>query len=191
MPDNGNGHPDTLDIRTEAFADHMADYPMPHEVAATDELPLLRCRLSDDDDDDSASFNARVLGWGSSYRAGHRGHAPGSKPPERCSGCRWTDTAILKTDGGSYVIAVMGKTIVSGETQRDTIVWTDDAEEVLRECFAPTKDRFKRDRGPKAIPPHNAVAFRQAAVWDGPLHALLQQYAELVPDVPAGAPFAA
>lgn len=190
----------TIDLRTEAFADFMADYPYGCDVGRLEALPVQMFTA----DDTGAPFQARVLGFGSSYRKTHLNHTPGSRLPKgtRCSGCRWTDTAILwaqpveweephgyaPTATWQYVFVSLGKSAISGEKQWDTIVWTEDAEDVLKALFVPTKSEFRRDTGKKAVPPHNAVAFRDAACVDFRLDALLQRYGAVIPDVDRNAP---
>lgn len=170
-----------IDVRTEAFADFMADYPYASEVTSVDELPVQLFTA----DDEGTQFEARVLGFGSSYRTTHLNHIPGVKPGPgvRCSGCRWTDTAILKAANGQYVFVSLGKSAIEGEWQRDTVIWTADAEDVLRKLFVPTKSGFRRDTGPMAIPPHNAAAFRDAAHVDEPIAELLERYGAVIPEV--------
>jgi hypothetical protein len=205
----------TIDIRREAFADFMADYPYASEVDSIDDLPVQMFTA----DDNGTPFQARVLGFGSSYRKTHLNHLPGTKPGKgvRCSGCRWTDTAILWAQPldhkavqalevgrnndpyGSehpadwevpaagqrwqYVFVSLGKSAIEGEWQRDTVIWTEDAEDVLRKLFVPTKKDFRRDTGAMAIPPHNASAFRDAACVDETLADLLERYAAVIPEV--------
>ncbi len=184
-----------IDIRTEAFADFMADYPYAADVGSIAELPLQMFTADDSGD----VFYARVLGFGSSYRKTHLNHAPGTRPGKgvRCSGCRWTDTAILWAqpleDEGEgrfkpvarwqYVFVSLGKSAIEGEWQRDTVIWTEDAEDVLRKLFVPTKKDFRRDTGDVAIPPHNAVAFRDAACVDARIADLLERYGAVIPEV--------
>lgn len=184
-----------IDLRTESFADFMADYPYASEVDSIDELPVQLFTA----DDVGTLFEARVLGFGSSYRKTHLNHAPGTLPGKgvRCSGCRWTDTAILwaqpvedEGDGTlkpvapwQYVFVSLGKSAIEGEWQRDTVIWTEDAEDVLRKLFVPTKSGFRRDTGPMAIPPHNAAAFRDAACVDAKIADLLERYGAVIPEV--------
>jgi hypothetical protein len=189
-------HHGLIDLRTEAFADFMADYPYASEVTSIEDLPV-QMFTAEDDPGDTGYFEARVLGFGSSYRKTHLNHAPGTRPGKgvRCSGCRWTDTAILWAlpleyagDGAfkpvapwQYVFVSLGRSAIEGEWQRETVIWTDDAEEVFRKLFVPTKPEFQRDKGNKAIPPHNATAFRDAACVDAALAALLERYEPVVP----------
>lgn len=189
-----------IDLRTEAFADFMADYPFASEVDSIAELPLQMFTA----DDEGSLFYARVLGFGSSYRKTHLNHAPGTLPGKgvRCSGCRWTDTAILWAqpveDEGEghfkpvarwqYVFVSLGKSAIEGEWQRDTIIWTEDAEDVLRKLFVPTKKEFRRDTGAMAIPPHNAVAFRDAAHVDEAIADLVARYGAVIPEVDRNGP---
>lgn len=183
-----------IDLRTEAFADFMADYPRAADVDALDELPL-RYFTSDDT---AEVFQARVLGFGSSYRKTHLNHAPGTRPQGSCSRCRWTDTAILwaqpleysddeagytPTAPWQYVFVSLGKSVIKGEKQWDTIVWAEDALDVLRMLFVPTKANFQRDKGAKAIPPHNAAAFREAAYIDDAIADVVDRYAPVIPNV--------
>jgi len=189
---------DPVDVRSEAFADVMAEYPYPSEVDSLDELPRVVCVASDKGE----PFTAQVIGYGSSYRANsHINHDPGTplEKGERCSGCRWTDTAILRVKTGvewsaeagkymevappQYVLVTLGKTIVPGEQQREMIVWTMDAAEVLRKLFVPTKKHFQRDTAGKSIPPHNAVAFRDAACVDSAFAELLARYETVIPEI--------
>lgn len=187
-----------IDLRTEDFADFMADYPYASDVDSIAELPLQMFTA----DDNGTPFHARVIGFGSSYRKTHLNHLPGTKPGKgvRCSGCRWTDTAILWAqplvvieDGmpqvgdddtpWQYVFVSLGKSAIEGEWQRDTVIWTEDAEDVLRKLFVPTKAGFRRDTGPMAIPPHNAAAFRDAANVDANIAELLARYEAVIPEV--------
>lgn len=183
-----------IDVRTERFADFMADYPRATDVDALDELPLHRF-VADDTGD---VFEARVIGFGSSYRKTHLNHNPGTKPRGSCSRCRWTDTAILWAraleytgdDHGympiskwQYVFVSLGKTVIEGEKQWDTVVWAEDAEDVLRLLFVPTKANFQRDKGAKAIPPHNAAAFREAAHIDDAIADVIDRYEPVIPNV--------
>lgn len=183
-----------IDIRTEAFADFMAEYPRAADVDAIEELPLQRFTA----DDTSELFHARVIGFGSSYRKTHLNHAPGTRPRGSCSRCRWTDTAILwaqpleysgdeagyrPTAPWQYVFVSLGKSVIEGEQQWDTIVWAEDAEDVLRMLFVPTKANFLRDKGAKAIPPHNAAAFREAAYIDDAIADVVDRYEPVIPNV--------
>lgn len=184
-----------IDIRTEAFADFMADYPYASDVGSIDELPLQMFTA----DDEGTLFYGRVLGFGSSYRKTHLNHLPGTRPGKgvRCSGCRWTDTAIMwaqpvEHEGEGhfkpvarwqYVFVSLGKSAIEGEWQRDTVIWTEDAEDVLRKLFVPTKKDFRRDTGDVAIPPHNAAAFRDAACVDARIADLLERYGAVIPEV--------
>ena len=183
----------TIDIRTEAFAEFMAEYPYASDVDAIDELPLQMFTA----DDDGSLFYARVLGFGSSYRKTHLNHAPGTRPKGSCSRCRWTDTAIMWAQPvepeephgfkplapWQYVFVSLGKSIVAGEKQYNTVVWTTDPLDVFRQLFVPTKKEFRHDTGSKAIPPHNAAAFRDASLIDTHLDAVLAQHEALVPPV--------
>lgn len=183
-----------IDLRTEAFADFMADYPRAADVDVLDELPLQRFTADDTGD----VFEARVLGFGSSYRKTHLNHAPGTKPRGSCSRCRWTDTAILwaralkwvdeapgyrPASPWQYVFVSLGKSVIEGEKQWDTVVWAEDAEDVLRLLFVPTKANFQRDKGAKAIPPHNAAAFREAAYIDDAIADVVDRYEPVIPNV--------
>lgn len=189
-----NNPTEPIDVRTEAFADFMADYPFASEVDSREDLPVQMLIA----DDTRAPFQARVLGFGSSYRESHVNHAPGARPAKgvRCSGCRWTDTAILwaqplewqgadigytPTSPWQYVYVTLGKSAIEGEWQKTTVVWTREAVDVLRKLFVKTKKDFTRDTGPFAIPPHNAVAFREAASVDAAMAALLEEYEAVIP----------
>lgn len=203
-----------IDIRTEAFPDFMADYPYASEVDKLEDLPVHLFIA----DDSGTPFQARVLGFGSSYLKTHKDHAPGTFPGKgmRCSGCRWTDTAIMwaqpldhkavqALEAGhnndpygsdvpddweapaaqqrwQYVFVSLGKSMIPGETQRNTVIWTEDAEDVLRKLFVPTKKDFRRDTGEMAIPPHNASAFRDAACIDEAIADLLARYGAVIPE---------
>jgi hypothetical protein len=189
-----------IDVRTAAFPDFMADYPYAADVDSIRDLPVQLFTA----DDSAEPFQARVLGFGSSYRKTHLNHAPGTRLPkgERCSGCRWTDTAILwartvedegegrfkPTSPWQYVFVSLGKSVIEGERQRNTVIWTDDAEDVLRALFVPTKKDFRRDLGDKAISPPNAVAFRDAACVDEAIAKLLDRYAAVVPEIERNGP---
>lgn len=171
-----------IDLRTEHFPEFMSDYPYASDVDGADDLPLQEFVTADD----GKPFEARVLGFGSSYVAEtHMNHEPGEPLPrgKSCSKCRWTDTAILWSPAKEhYVFVSLGKSRMPGEKQFDTIIWTQDPKEVLRRMFVPTKAEFTRDKGAKAIPPHNAVAFREAACVDDALANLLWQYEKLIPN---------
>ena len=122
---------------------------------------------------------------------------PARAPKGSCSRCRWTDTAIMWAQPveweephgfkalapWQYVFVSMGKSIVSGEKQYNTVVWTTDPLDVFRQLFVPTKKDFRHDTGSKAIPPHNAVAFRDASSVDEHLDNVLAQHEPLVPPV--------
>lgn len=178
---NSKAFPGVIDIRTEDFPDFMADYPFASTVDSVDELPIADFTVRDE----GSTFRARVLGFGSSYRSSHINHDPGEPLPkgQRCSGCRWTDTAILwSVDHQSYVYVTLGKTMLSGEDQKSTVVWTKEPEDVFRKLFVRTKKNFVRATGTHAIPPQNADAFREAASVDDRLNELLQRYETLVPE---------
>lgn len=182
-----------IDLRSEAFPDFMADYPYASEVDSIDDLPAQLFTTGAD------VFTARVLGFGSSYLKTHLNHAPGTRPAKgvRCSGCRWTDTAILwgqpldepdevgrrlPVAPWQYVFASFGKSAIPGEKRWDTVIWTEDAEDVLKALFVPTKAGFKRDTGDKAISPPNGAAFRDAACADKALAALLERFGSIIPE---------
>lgn len=182
------------DVRTEAFIDLITSGTTALDADSLDELPYTTMIT----EDDGKPFTGRVLGFGSSYRESHLNHNPGSAPPKgvRCSGCRWTDTFIVRVDtpGGytedmirepaerQYVLISLGKSKIEGESMRQTVIWTPDAAEVLRKLFVPTKPGFKHDTASKAIPPHNGAAFREAARVDRAFAELLEQYGEAIPD---------
>lgn len=182
------------DVRTESFIDVITAGTTALDAASLNELPYITM-VTDDDGD---PFTGRVLGFGSSYRESHLNHNPGTAPPKgvRCSGCRWTDTFIVRVDtpGGytedmirepaerQYVLISLGKSKIEGESMRSTVIWTPDAAEVLRKLFVPTKPGFKHDTGGKAVPPHNGAAFREAARVDEAFAALLDKYGEMIPD---------
>ena len=184
----------TIDVRTESFADLMADYPRAADVDDLDDLPAHLFTA----DDTGGVFEARVLGFGSSYRKTHLNHAPGTRPRGSCSRCRWTDTAILwgralewveeagkyrAASPWQYVFVSLGKSVIEGERQWDTVVWAEDAEDVLRLLFVPTKANFQRDKGAKAIPPHNAAAFREASYIDDAIAEVVDRYEPVIPNV--------
>lgn len=182
------------DTCSEAFVEQLISGTTALDVDSVSELPLMTLYVGDASD----MFTGKVLGFGSSYRESHLNHNPGSAPPKgvRCSGCRWTDTFIVRVDtpGGytedmirepaerQYVLISLGKSKIEGESMRQTVIWTADAAEVLRKLFVPTKPGFKHDTGGKAIPPHNGAAFREAARVDSAFSALLNQYGEAIPD---------
>ena len=82
-----------------------------------------------------------------------------------------------------YVFVSLGKSVIEGEKQWDTIVWAEAAEDVLRMLFVPTKANFQRDKGAKAIPPHNAAAFREAAYIDDAIADVVDRYEPVIPNV--------
>jgi hypothetical protein len=188
------------DVRTEGFIDAINSGVTALDAASLDEVPYMTLVTADDGE----PFTGKVIGFGSSYRESHLNHNPGSTPPKgvRCSGCRWTDTFIvrvpttsvdstgLKADNSGvvqsgapmYVLISLGKSAIDGESMRQTVIWTPDAAEILRKLFVPTKPGFKHDTGGKAVPPHNGAAFREAARVDSAFAALLDQYADAIPD---------
>lgn len=182
------------DARTESFIDFITSGTTALDAESIDELPYITMVT----EDNGEPFTGRVIGFGSSYRESHLNHNPGSAPPKgvRCSGCRWTDTFIVRVDtpGGytedmirepaerQYVLISLGKSKIEGESMRQTVIWTTDAAEVLRKLFVPTKPGFKHDTASKAIPPHNGAAFREAARVDRSFAELLDQYGEAIPD---------
>lgn len=184
------------DVRTESFIDVITAGTTALDAASLNELPYITMVT----DDDGEPFTGKVIGFGSSYRESHLNHNPGSAPPKgvRCSGCRWTDTFIVRVETEvewvqeagqympceppQYVLISLGKSKIEGESMRQTVIWTADAAEVLRKLFVPTKPGFKHDTASKAIPPHNGAAFREAARVDSDFSALLDQYGEAIPD---------
>lgn len=182
------------DARTESFIDFITSGTTALDAESIDELPYITMVT----EDNGEPFTGKVIGFGSSYRESHLNHNPGSAPPKgvRCSGCRWTDTFIVRVDtpGGytedmirepaerQYVLISLGKSKIEGESMRQTVIWTADAAEVLRKLFVPTKPGFKHDTTSKAIPPHNGAAFREAARVDRAFADLLDQYGEAIPD---------
>lgn len=183
------------DVRTESFIDLITSGTTALDAESIDELPYITMVT----EDNGEPFTGRVIGFGSSYRESHLNHNPGSAPPKgvRCSGCRWTDTFIVRVEmlhtpeGGAecepmprctYVLISLGKSKIEGESMRQTVIWTADAAEVLRKLFVPTKPGFKHDTASKAIPPHNGAAFREAARVERAFADLLDQYGEAIPD---------
>lgn len=165
------------DILSEDFADFALD-----EV---EEFADLADRTTVPVTANGQTFNAKVLGFGSSYKDDDHSHVPGTPPVQRCPSCRWADVAVLRLaqddDTASYVLATMGKSVVHGEKHRLKIVFTPDAAKVFQNLFVPSRGPHS---GPldKKIPIPNAVAFRRAAGVDTALNAILQTNELVVPD---------
>jgi hypothetical protein len=131
-------------------------------------------------------FKCLVLGFGSSYKDDDHSHVPGTVPVEKCPSCRWADIAILSVpmedaSGSTYVIALMGKSVVPGEKHRLKIVFTADPAKVFQNLFVPSRGP-RSGPADKKIPIPNAVAFRRAARVDEGLDAVLIANEIVVPD---------
>lgn len=178
-----------LDILSEDYADFALDECEEFaDLADRTEVPV---------EANGQIFRAKVLGFGSSYEENDHSHAPGLPPVEKCSSCRWADVAIMRMDepGGytedrddepatrTYVLATMGKSVVTGEEHRLKLVFTTNPMKVYMGLFVPTRGK---NSGPldRKIPFPNAVAFRRSAKVDGALDQVLQDHAILVPDPP-------
>jgi len=179
--------PKTLDVLSEEFADFALDEIEEFDSLADRSETLMEAAHQ--------SFKARLLGFGSSFKDGaHTGHMPGTAPVrgERCPACRWADVAIMRVDtcedNHTYVLALMGKSIVPGEDHRIRTVWTEDPMEVLRNLFVPTRGPRANASGRK-IPFPNAVAFRHAAKVDERLGKVLEEHGHLIPDPEPEAPY--
>lgn len=164
------------DILSEDFADFALD--------ECEEFDALADRTHASITANGQTFNATVLGFGSSYKADvDHSHVPGTPPVEKCPACRWADVAILTMapDTAMYVLATMGKSLVPGEKHRLKIVFTADASKVFQGLFVPSKGPHS---GPldKKIPFPNAVALRRAARVDDALNAVLEANELVVPD---------
>ena len=182
-----NTRPDPIDLLSESFADFALD-----EV---EEFEELSDRTEVEITANGQNFHAKVLGFGSSYKDDDHSHPIGLPPVEKCSSCRWADVAILRIDepGGytedmirepatrTYVLALMGKSVVKGEKHRLKIVFTSDPMSVFRGLFVPTRGK---NSGPtdKKIPLPNAVALRRAAKMDFGLNKVLEDHESVVPD---------
>lgn len=174
--------PKPYDVLSEEFADFALD--------ECGEFADLADRAEVSVTANRQTFNARVLGFGSSFKQDGHTHLPGTPPVrgERCPACRWADVAILRVDDTSadpatltYVLALMGKSVVPGESHRIRIVFTADPMEVFRNVFVP--NRGPRSNGAdRKIPFPNAVAFRHGAKVDAKLNQVLEDHEDVVPD---------
>jgi len=170
---------DPLDILSEDFAEFALDEVEEFEDLADRTHALITAN--------GQTFRAEVLGFGSSYKGedAEHSHVPGTPPVGPCPSCRWADVAILAlTDEeakGTYVLALMGKTLVSGEKHRLKLAFSADPMQVFRNLFVPSRGP-RSGPADKKIPIPNAVAFRRAAKVDQKLNTVLQDHQGVVPD---------
>lgn len=161
-----------IDLSSEEFADLALD-----EMEETTRTPHLFTLKGQE-------FTAAVLGFGSSYSESlkHRDHIPGTRPTPgvRCPACRWADIAILyatSLDKPMYMVALMGKSVVPGESNRVQTVWTEDPLDVLESIKVTGPDGNPRVPGP------NARAFRYAAFADEAIRSVLYAHEDEIPNV--------
>ena len=181
----------TPDQPYNILSDEFADFAL-DEV---DEFEELSDRAEVPVTANGQTFHAKVLGFGSSYKEDDHSHAPGLPPVEKCSSCRWADVAILRMDEPvgytedmirepatrTYVLALMGKSVVKGEKHRLKIVFSADPMSVFRGLFVPSRGP-RSGPADKKIPVPNAVAFRRAAHVDFRLNKVLEENEAVVPD---------
>lgn len=175
------------DLLSEEFADFALD--------ETEEFADLTDRAEVSVTANGQTFRAKVLGFGSSYKDDDHSHPLGLPPVEKCSSCRWADVAILRMDEPAgytedmilepatrtYVLALMGKSTVTGEKHRLKIVFSTDPMSVFRGMFVPSRGP-RSGPADKKIPVPNAVAFRRASAVDAGLNTVLQENEAVVPD---------
>jgi hypothetical protein len=114
------------------------------------------------------TFVGALLGSGTSRRDGHL-HPP-DRPPApgvRCSGCRWTETKIFwSADDRQYVISMIGRSVLPGETDRVKTVWTASAEGVLDTLLIKPPRNVGGDPDRLELPQPNADALEEASERD-------------------------
>lgn len=172
-----------LDILSERFADFALDEM--DEAPTLEERTVAAVRIGEQ------TASARVLGFGSSYAdSKHTGHMPGTPPVkgESCSACRWADVAILAVAGPApagavmYLVALMGKSVVSGEEDRIRTVWTEDPMEVLKSMVVGNrKDGLGRFGANTKFPYTNGRAFREAAKVDEGIRRVCEAHDDAIP----------
>lgn len=166
-----------FDVTSEAFVDAVMEQPDPADITSVYQLPELT--ITDGND----TFTARVIGFGTSYREGHKDHRPGTKPDKRCAACRWSDVAIMRpVDADMYVVAVMGKSALDGEECRKRIYWVEDAMSVLRNLTVRGRSDATRPAVEgRQLPNPNAMAFREAAEVDAGIRAIVEEFDDAIP----------
>lgn len=118
-----------------------------------------------------------LLGVGTSRRDSHL-HPPGTSPDPgvRCSGCRWAETRIYWSDDDlQYIVSILGKSIIEGETERIKAIWAETPMSVLENLLiSPPRNAEDRDR--LEMPPPNYDALVMAADRDPRLDAVLDEW---------------
>lgn len=140
------------------------------------------------DGDDEHTFTGERLGFGTSRRDSHL-HPPSQLPPpgKRCSGCRWTETALYWSDtDDQYIASIVGRSDIPSEHDKYKVVWTPDADEVLEALLVPPPRSTNRD-GPLELPQPNFDALDEAAESDGDLLEALRKWQRETADAEATA----
>lgn len=118
------------------------------------------------------SVTGLFIGMASSRRSGHntrvpheyRGRFSRPGPESNCSTCRWTETRVIREDGGGYAVHILGLSLVPGETLRCTrgVVRVRTAYEVVESLTSRVAGGAHLTRTP-------AMALAQCAAYDVPL----------------------
>lgn len=111
----------------------------PDRLPSADEAgePSRRWALPDTGGRDEAlqviEFDGMLLGAVSTHRPGHRGHTPDQPVAkgQRCSGCRWYEVRIFRSDGGHYAVHTVGASSLPNEVNRHRLRWAVSAREVI------------------------------------------------------------
>lgn len=119
---------------------------------------------------DTLCFYGVIIGTGTSASSAHthgEGHAPiGS----RCSGCRWTEITLYRTNAGlapdarpdtrgTFVYVAHGHSSIPGESRRTTIHWANGASDLVAAMYL-------LKNGTKFLPRPSHVALARAAQRD-------------------------
>lgn len=114
-----------------------------------------------------------VLGTATSHKETHLDHPKGTPPPpgRSCSGCRWTEaTVVFSATHDQYLVHIVGRTAIEGETGHFKLVWSDTAAGVLKALMVPPPRGSNRPREELELPRANAEALRRAGEFDDALH---------------------
>ena len=118
--------------------------------------------LCDTDTGNCTTVVGVLLGFASSQREQHVGHAKNERPTTPCHACRWFEVRIIRTreNGQSeYVTSFQGFSVVRGETHRHTVHRTRSPYTVV-EVLTQTRD------GNTFIPRTSRLALSEAAGRD-------------------------
>lgn len=78
-------------------------------------------------------FEGKFLGMGSSHRDTHINHdgEPHARRGTPCSGCRWFESRIFRSDAGKYLLYTVGESVVPDEDPRYRAEWVISPYEVI------------------------------------------------------------